>query len=229
MLQTPQYVTFADSNMRLQYPLPDCISSQSISTIVPQEGFSDDWLAQYLALRDVSHFVVGASVQYTVNGENRQVGLQSPSARSRNAAFNALEHLRMPSHLQKLDLLATFSDTFRIILPDTLQLSRRDSTTTRADEAEIDALVMLCVKMSERQVVHRVSDKVLVHGVAEITRNISLLDDPTSQARSMHPRLFAVNCNMCHVVGESQLRFLGNIKIPVSDVQGGGSLSSTKS
>lgn len=172
-----------------------------------------------MALRDVSHFVVGASIQYAVNQESRQVSLQSQSARSRNAVFNALDTLRMPSHLQKLDLLASFSDTFRIILPDTLHLSRRDSAESRADEVELDALAMLCSRLSERQVVQRVSDKVLVHGVAEITRNIALLDDPTSQARSRHPRLFAVNCNLCHVVGESQLRLLENIKIPVSDVQ----------
>lgn len=123
----------------------------------------------------------------------------------------------MPAHLQKLDLLATFSDTFRIILPDTLQLIRRDSAEPRTDEAEMDALDILCSRLSDRQVVHRVSDRELVHGVSEITRNIGLLDDPTSQARSSRPRIFALNCNMCHVVGESQLRSLGNIKVSVSD------------
>lgn len=160
---------------------------------------------------------MGASIQYAANGESRQVGLQSQSARSRNAVFNALDLLRMPSHLQKLDLLATFSDTFRIILPDTLHLSRRGSEESLVDEAELDILAMLCSKLSERQVVQRVSDKVLVHGVAEITRNIALLDDPTGQARSLHPRLFVVNCNLCHMVGESQMRLLQNIKMPVSD------------
>jgi hypothetical protein len=196
--------------------------------IVPQDGFSEDWLAQFLALRDISQFVVGASVQYSVNRETRNVGLQSSSARSRNAVFHALEHLRMPSHLSKLDVMATFSDTFRIILPDTLQLSRRDSMDSRADETEMDALDMLCSKLCERQVVHRASDRELVHSVSEITRNIALLDDPTSQFRSTRPRLFALNCNMCHVAGESQLRSLRNISIPVSDVRRSGVLHALK-
>ena len=187
--------------------------------IVPEDGYSEDWLAQFLALRDVSQFVVGASIQYTVNRETRNVHLQSSSARSRNAVFNAVESLRMPSHLCKMDAMSTFSDTFRIILPDTLQLSRRDSSEPRNDESEMDALDSLYVKLSDRQVIHRVSDLELVHGVSEIVRNIGLLDDPTSQSRSTRPRIFAVNCNMCHVAGESQLKAGGNMTIPVRKVR----------
>lgn len=191
------------------------MSSQYIATIVPQGGFSENWLAQFLALRDVSQFVVGASVQYTVNRENRDVKLQTSSARSRNAVLHALEHLQMPSHLSKMDLMATFSDTFRVILPDTLNLSRRPSET-RTDENEIDAIDALCAKLSERQVVQRVSDREVMHSMSEITRNIALLDDPSGQFRSARPRLFAVNCNMCHVAGETQLRSIGGLNIAVS-------------
>ena len=186
--------------------------------IVPPDGYSEDWLAQFLALRDISQFVVGASIQYTVNRETRNVHLQSSSARSRNAVFNAVESLRMPSHLSKMDAMSTFSDIFRIILPDTLQLSRRTSTDSRTDESEMDALDSLCTKLTNRQLVNRVSDLELVHGVSEIVRNIGLLDDPTSQSRSAQPRVFALNCNSCHVVGESQLRSLENITVPVSSV-----------
>lgn len=186
--------------------------------IVPQDGYSEDWLAQFLALRDVSHFVIGASIQYTVNRETRNFNLQSSSARSRNAVFNAVESLRMPSHLPKMDAMSTFSDIFRIILPDTLQLSRLDLADSRSDESEMDALDALYAKLTDRQIVHRVSDLELVHGVSEIVRNIGLLDDPTSQSRSAQPRVFALNCNLCHVAGESQLRSLEHITIPVSGV-----------
>jgi len=184
--------------------------------IVPLDGHPDDWLAQFLALRDVSQFVVAASIQYTVNRETRNFHLQSSSARSRNAVFNAVEGLRLPSHLSKLEAMSTFSETFRIILPDTLQLSRRDSTESRPEEGEMDALDALYAMLSDRQVINRVSDLELVHGVSETMRSIRLLDDPTSQFRSARPRLFALNCNMCHVVGESQLGSLENVEVPVS-------------
>lgn len=183
--------------------------------IVAQNGYPEDWLAQFLALRDVSHFVIGASIQYTVNRETRNFHLQSSSARSRNAVFNAVESLRLPSHISKMEAMSTFSDIFRIVLPDTLQLSRRDSADSRTDESEMDALDALYAKLTDRQVVHRVSDLELVHGVSEIVRSIGLLDDPTSQSRSAQPRIFALNCNSCHVAGDSQLKSLENVTIPV--------------
>lgn len=112
--------------------------------------------------------------------------------------------------------MATFSDTFRIILPDTLNLSRRNSVERRGDENDIDAIDALCMKLAERQVVQRVSDREVMHSMSEITRNIALLDDPAGQFRSGRPRIFVVNCDMAHILGETQLRSLENLKIPVS-------------
>jgi len=185
--------------------------------MVPQDGFigGSDWLSQFLALRDVSFFVVGASVQYTVNRETRDVRLQSSSARTRNAVLHALENLKMPPHLSKMDLVSTFSETFRIILPDTPTLVRRKSTDSQGDENEMDALDLLCARLVERQVVHRVSDREMMHGISEITRNIALLDDPSGQLRAVRPRLYMLNCGGCHFAGDSQLRYLENLKLPV--------------
>lgn len=150
--------------------------------------------------------MVGASVQYTVNRETKDVRLQSSSARTRNAVIHALENMRMPSHLSKLDLIASFSETYRVILPDTPSLIRRDSAESRKDETEMDAIDALCVRLSNRQVVHRVSDREMMHGVSEITRNISLVDDPTGHFRNPRPRLYSINCGRCHIAGDSQLR-----------------------
>lgn len=180
-----------------------------ISEIVPPDDFAASWLSQFLALRDVSHFVVGASLQYAVNRETRDVRLQSSSARSRNAVLNALDNLRMPSHLSKVDLVATFSATFRIVLPDTLDLSRRDSAESHTDEIELDALEALCARLNERQVIHRVSDLEMMHNVSQVIRNILLQDDPNGQFRASHPGLFVVNCPESHFVGGSQLRSSG--------------------
>jgi len=201
-----------------QYPLTECLSSQYVSTMVPQDGFigGSDWLAQFLALRDVSFFVVGASVQYTMNRETRDVRLQSSSARTRNAVLHALENLKLPPHLSKIDLVSAFSETFRIILPDTPTLVRRKSTDSQGDENEMDALDLLCARLGERQVVHRVSDREMMHGISEITRNIALLDDPSGQLRAVRPRLYMLNCRGCHFAGDSQLRYMENFKLPVN-------------
>jgi hypothetical protein len=187
---------------------------------VPQEGFPGVWLSQVTALRDVSHFVVGASVQYMVNQETRDVRLQSSSARTRNAVLQALDKIQMPSHLSKMDLIATFSDTFRIILPDTLNLSRRGSSESPSDENEMDAIDSLCTWLSNRQVVHRVSDREVMHGMSEVTRSIALLDDPSGQFRTARPRLYALNCSRCHLAGESQLKSLAKLNFPVSIFHG---------
>ena len=159
--------------------------------------------------------MVGASVQYTVNRETRDVRLQSSSARTRNAVLHALDNMRIPGQLSKADLVTTFSETFRIILPDTPSLLRRNSTGSQGDETEMDAIDSLCAKLIDRQITHRVSDREMMHNMSEITRNIALLDDPSGQFRTGHPRLYSINCPKCHFVGESQLRGLGNLKLPV--------------
>jgi hypothetical protein len=197
----------------MQYPLAECLSSQYVSSIVPQDGLPGDWLVQFLALRDVSQFVVGASVQYVMKRETRDVRLQSSSARTRNAVLHALEYLRMPGHLSKIDLVSTFSDTFRVILPDTLNLGRRDYSDP--DEYEIDAIDLLCTRLSARQVLNRVSDHELSRSISEVTRNIALLDDPSGQFRSSRPRIWVLNCPESHVVGESQLKAVEDITLQV--------------
>jgi hypothetical protein len=114
-----------------------------------------------------------------------------------------------------MDLVSTFSEIFRIILPDTPSLMRRKSTDSQNDENEMDAIDALCVRLRDRQVVHRVSDREMMHGVSEITRNISILDDPTGQLRNTRPKLYAINCGRSHFAGESQLKQLKGIKFPV--------------
>ncbi|KAL5324907.1 hypothetical protein ACEPPN_006026 [Leptodophora sp. 'Broadleaf-Isolate-01'] len=188
------------------YPLPECLSSQYVANIVPQDGFPGNWLAQFMALRDVSHFVVGASVQYAVNRETRDMRLQSSSARTRNAVLHALENIRLPPHLSKVDIVSEFSDTFRIILPDTLSLTRRGSSEGLADENDIDAIDALCSRLSDRQIINRVSDREMIHSVSEVTKTIELLDDPSGKLRAIRPKVFTVNCEACHIVGESQLK-----------------------
>jgi len=204
-----------DSNF-IKYPLADCLSSQYVVSLVPPDGPPADWLAQFLALRDISQFVVGASVQYVMKQETRDVRLQSSSAKTRNAVLHALEHLRMPGHFSKFDLVATFSDTFRIILPHTLNLGRRSSLDS--DELETDAIDLLCKKLSERQVLSRVSDHELDRSISEVTRNIALLDDPTGQFRSASPKLWVLNCEKGHIVGDSQLKATANLNFRVSFV-----------
>lgn len=202
-----------DADSRSQYPLRDCVSSQYVTTIAPADGFPGDWLSQFLAIRDVSQFVVGASLQYSVNQETRDVRLQSSSARTRNAVLRTLENIRLPHHLSQLDMISTFSDTFRVVLPETLNLGR-SSLDGQADESDVDAIDALCARLNDRQVVHRVSDREMMHNVSQITRNIELLDDPSGHFKGPRPRLFTLNCDSCHIIGETQLKS-ANTHFPV--------------
>jgi len=194
------------------YPLPPCLQAESVSEIAPANGFGN-WLAQFLALRDVSHYVVAASVQYAANRETRDVRLQASSARSRNAVLTALDNLRPPPYLSRVDMVAAFSTSFRIVLPDTLDLSRRDVSGARVDECELDALDSLCMRLKERQVIHRVSDRELMHNISQVMRNIMLQDDPAGRFAPTRPGLYAVNCPGCHLTGASQLKHTG-IQLP---------------
>ncbi|KAI9046854.1 hypothetical protein LZ554_008933 [Drepanopeziza brunnea f. sp. 'monogermtubi'] len=150
------------------YPLPECLTSQHVANIVSQDGLPSNWLAQFMALRDVSQFVVGASVQYTVKRETRDMRLQTSSARTRNAVLHVLEIIRTPAHISKVDLVSYFSDTFRIILPDTLSLTRRGSSDALADEIDIDAIDALCTRLCDRQVLNRVSDREMMHSISQL-------------------------------------------------------------
>ncbi|RDW92330.1 hypothetical protein BP5796_01724 [Coleophoma crateriformis] len=190
------------------YPLRDCLKSHYISTVVSNEDFRGSWLVQFLALRDITHFVVGASLQYAINGESRDVHLQADSARSRNAVLVALDKLQIPSHFSKVDLISNLSEMWKAILPDTLDVARRESSESRYDENAIDALHALCDKLNDRQIVLRISDLEVMHSLSQVTRSISHLDDPSNQGRSIQPALYAFNCQGTHLIGRSQLRQL---------------------
>ncbi|KAH8819886.1 hypothetical protein F5884DRAFT_815920 [Xylogone sp. PMI_703] len=199
-----------------KYPLPECLQSQYVSTIVPQDGFPGDWLSQFYALRDVSQFVVGASVQFIAKGETRDMRLQVTSAKTRNAVLHALEYIYMPQHLSKIDLVASFADIFRVILPDTLNIGRSDMSDPHY-EHESDALDSLCTKLADRQIVNRLSDHEIMSNISMITKEIELLDNPTGQFRASRPKLYTVNCKSCHTVGESQLRRSDNYQFSLDD------------
>ncbi|KAF4636464.1 hypothetical protein G7Y89_g1616 [Cudoniella acicularis] len=200
------------------YPLADSLSSQNISTIVTHNGFSNDWLPQFLALRDISLFVVGASVQYVANRDSREVRLQASSARARNAVLQALDGLRLPNHLSRVDLISTFSELYRIILPETPSL-RRPSSEANMDESELDALDALCLKLGDRQVIQRMSDRDMMKGMSDITKKIALLNDPNGQFGASRPRLYSMNCENCHLVGDAQLRNSGHLKYPADTTE----------
>jgi hypothetical protein len=143
------------------------------------------------------------------------VRLQSSSARTRNAVLHALENIRLPPYLSKLDLSTSFKETFRVILPDTSNGERRPSSGSHVDETEQEAIDILCARLSDRQVVHRVSDREVMHSISKITRNIELLDDPSGQFRASRPKLYVVNCGKCHLAGDSQLKQKEHIVFPV--------------
>jgi hypothetical protein len=159
--------------------------------------------------------VVGAFIQHTVNEGSHNEQLLLSSAKTRNAVLNALDNMQMPLHLSKLDLVIMFCEIFRIVLLDTPNLARRNSSEGQLDENEMDALDAVCVRLNDRQVVHRVSDRKMMHSISEITRNIALLDDPSGQFRAPRPRLYAINCRRCHLAGDSQLKYLQNLELPV--------------
>lgn len=182
---------------------------------MPPDDYSGDWLSQFLALRDVSHFLVGASIQYVVYKETRDVRLLTSSAKTRSALLKALENMQVPPHLSKADMIATFTCTLRMVLPDTPMLPRPNASIYQVDENEIDALDGLCRRLSDRNAIQRISDRELMHSISEITRSIALLDDPNGHFRSPCPTLYALNCQNGHVAGGSQLRYSENFKIPV--------------
>lgn len=198
----------------LQYPLGDCLISEYVASIVPRESTPDAWLREFLALRDVSQFVAGAIIQYTINQETRDFGLFSSAAMTRDAVLDCLENMRMPPQFAKKDLIASFSDAFRVILPDTLS-ARRESTDFVFEDVEFDALDALCQKLSDRRVIHRASDDEIMRCISDIKRSIAHLDDPSGQFRSARPKLYVMNCRGCHLVGYTQMKYSDSIAMTV--------------
>lgn len=158
--------------------------------------------------------MIGASIEYAVHQETREVGLKTASADSRNAILHALDNLRMPSRLSKRDLVSTFNATFRIILADTLDLSPSDSPELAVDECELDALDSLGARLGERQIIHRVSDAGMMRSVSQVIKEVLDHDGPSDQFGSPRPGLYVFNCPYCHLSGASQLR-AANIQLPV--------------
>lgn len=129
--------------------------------------------------------------------------------------LRALENVRLPPHLSKSDLVATFNSTFRTILPDTLDLASDDSSDGSVDDFELDALDQLGARLTERQIVHRVSDGEMMHGMSQVIREIVLQDNPSGHFGSGRPSLLVLDCPECHLVGGAQLR-AHDIEVPVS-------------
>lgn len=199
------------------YPLHDCFSSKYISTLILPDGSGGGgWLAQFLTLRDITQFVVAASIQYTINRETRDAYLPAASERTRNAVLRAIENMRIPPRFSKEDLIGTFTDQYRIILPDTPDL-RRQSMQIEADDKDLDAIDALCLRLGDRQMISRVSDREMMHTISEITKRILALDDPSRHVKSSRPRIYTLNCSKCHLAGASQMRYLENLKFPHAD------------
>lgn len=185
------------------------MSSDYISELVPDAGSGLSWLAQFLALRDIAKFTVGASIQYSVNQETskfRNVHLQSSSARTRSAILRALDSIQMPSNLSQVDLVSHFSACFRTILPDTLDMSQVDGGESHIDECEIDALDSFCTRLGHRQVIHRVSDLDTAHGISQVLNNIMAHDTNGDRFQSATPGIYVLNCPQTHIAGSGQLR-----------------------
>jgi hypothetical protein len=167
--------------------------------------------------------VVGASVQYTGKREERDMHLQVNSANTRNAVLHSLEFIQMPQHLNRIELVATFAEIFRVILPDTLNIGRREPPGSHLDEIDIDALDALCTRLSDRQIINRSSDHEMMSSISKVTREIELLDDPRGHLRASGPKLYAVNCKRCHIVGDSQLRLSDNHNFSVRSTRSASS------
>ena len=141
-------------------------------------------------------------IQYEANGEVHNPRLRASCAQCRNDVLGALDNLRIPSHLSRVELVGSFAEIYRVILEDTLAAPERDS---HDDDYQLDALDTLCVRLSERQAVHRASDVHCQAGVSEVVTRLVLQDDPTGQLRGT-PDVYATNCPECHFVGGSRLR-----------------------
>ncbi|KAH8673456.1 hypothetical protein BX600DRAFT_508720 [Xylariales sp. PMI_506] len=208
-LDLPSRLKYELPNLTLElYPRPESLTPPSIAELVPQDDIGAGWLTQFLALRDVSLFLVGASLPYAANHESGDAGFQSSCANCRNTILVALNNLRLPAHLSRMDMVSTFSDTFRLILPDTPDLMHWDAPEHSSDEYTTDALEAFSLKLSDRQVLHRVSDREVMQNISHGLRLLRQ-DDPNSQLSGARPGLYVTNCPWCHLIGESQLRTAG--------------------
>lgn len=176
---------------------------------------SEHWLAQFLALRDISHFVVGASIQRFVQEGSLDAELQASCTETRNAVFVSLDGFRIPQKFSKLEMIETFSEIFRAILPDTLSASIEDASRVIFDEEATDAIDAFSLSLHERQVVHRVSDVHMMGAMSSIKENVASFVDGGPRSRIPFQRAYALNCSSCHFVGHHKFTEANNLTIPV--------------
>ena len=167
---------------------------------------SGAWLPSFLMIRDVSLFVLGASLQCATKAEFRTDDLRSASSGLRETVLRVLEDFQLPPYLSKVELSKAFDRIFSLMLPDTSPLLSQDMMTEIAVEDEVDALVLLHTTLCNRQILQRANDRGMRSHISEVTRQISVQDDPSGHYWSTTPTMFVVNCPSCHVVGGSQLK-----------------------
>jgi hypothetical protein len=142
--------------------------------------------------------------------------LQSISAKTRDAVLQAIEAIKIHPYFNKQDLISTFAHAFRAILPEPPNFGRQKSSASYIDDSEMDALDRLHTKLGDRQIVNRASDHDMISSISKVTREIERLDDPAGQGRALAPKLYAVNCKKCHIVGDGQLRQSDSRRFSVS-------------
>jgi hypothetical protein len=122
--------------------------------------------------------------------------------------------MHLPSNLSTMEMVSAVGTTFRLILPNTPQIGRWDTAEPVFDDYQaLDALESFAAKLSEREVVHRVSDKELMYSVSQVITTI-VQEDPGSQYLGGRPGLYMINCPDFHLLGEVQLRYAG-YQLPV--------------
>ncbi|KAI9150462.1 hypothetical protein HJFPF1_10229 [Paramyrothecium foliicola] len=196
------------------YPLPGCLCPPHIRSLVPDHQSSDIWLAQYLTLRDITLFIAGASIDATLNSDNPSHDVWSACADSRDAVLHTVDAINVPDHIAKPELTASLVELYRIILPNTPNLNHTGYVEEDSSGLELDALENLAVWCSDRQIVHRVSDGEMVHGVSQILRDIA--DDNTGgHSGNTCDGIYVVNCSQCHFIRGSQLK-VSNVPLHAS-------------
>lgn len=164
-------------------------------------------MRQFLALRDISHFVLGVSIQDASNGEARDPRLPSASAQSRDAALSALDNIRVPDNVSREDLASALIAVFRIILPDPLNSSQKGQVEAWMDEHDLDALDNLSRRLRGRQAIHRLSDRDMTHRISQVLGYIAHQNgQASSHFGAAYPAQYVVNCPDCHFNGGAYLQ-----------------------
>ncbi|XWW92697.1 hypothetical protein V2A60_000622 [Cordyceps javanica] len=189
------------------FPLTTCLQPPSILELVSAETASTSWLSQFMALRDISQYIIGVSLQNAARFETCDRQLRQSSLASRNAVFEALQDLQIPAQFSKADVVASFNAYFRLILWDTPELSTLGFDEPKKGEYIADALDELSEKLSQRQAIHRTSDRETSSNISRIMKSIQIQDDPEGNYMgSQSPSQYVFNCPNSHTVGGAQLR-----------------------